>query len=173
MKHPGKRLLITMMGLVATVVIAQQPNPDQAFYMQAAEGGMAEVEAGKLAQAKGNSAAVKDFGSQMVADHGKANAKLKSIAANKQVMLPSAPSAEHQTMKKKLEGLTGAAFDAAYVQGQVADHEKVAALLEKEIASGKDADAKAFAMETLPTVKAHLAMAQKLAHGGMDATKHE
>jgi putative membrane protein len=167
------KYLTTLVGILATVAVAQQPNPDQSFYMQAAEGGMAEVEVGKLAQTNGSSAAVKDFATQMVNDHGKANARLKSIAARKQVMLPAQPNAEHQATKKKLEGLTGAAFDAAYLQGQVADHEKVAALLEQEIAAGKDADAKGFAAETLPTVKAHLAMAQKLAHGGMGSAKHE
>ena len=161
--------LIALIGILATVAVAQQPNPDQGFYVQAAQGGMAEVELGKLAQTNGGSAAVKEFGTQMVTDHGKANTRLKAIAARKQVVLPSTLSPEHQAMKKKLEGLSGAAFDTEYLAGQVADHEKVAALLEQEAAAGKDPDAKAFATDTLPTVKAHLEMARKLSHGG----KHE
>ena len=172
------RVLYAVSVLFVSAAVAQQPNPDQSFFTQAAEGGLAEVDAGKLAQAKGSSPAVKEFGVQMVTDHGKANAKLKSIAASKQVMLPSQPNAEHQAMKKKLEGLNGPAFDAAYMQGQVSDHEKVAALLEQEAAGGKDAQAKTFAAETLPTVQMHLEMARKLSHGGLphsttDTTKHE
>ena len=159
------KYLGALLAVVATAVVAQQPNPDQSFYNQAAEAGIAEVEVGTLAQSKGASAAVKDFGSKMVTDHGKANAKLKAIAAGKQIALPTKPDAEHQALKRKLEGLTGAAFDTAYIDSQVTGHKKVAALLEQEIATGKDAEAKAFAAENLPVVKGHLDMAEKLKSG--------
>jgi putative membrane protein len=157
---------------VSAVALSQQPTPDQAFYAQAGEAGIAEVDAGKLAQSRATSAPVKEFAAMMVTDHSQANEKLKAIAMNKKVMLPTAPNAEHQAMKKKLEGTAGAAFDKAYIEGQVADHTKVVALLQAEIDSGKDADAKAWASEALPTVKAHLAQAKKLASGSMESMQH-
>jgi putative membrane protein len=56
----------------------------------------------------------------------------------------------------KLEVLTGDTFDKAYIKNQVSAHERTVSLFKKEIASGTDAQAKAFAKETLPTVQAHL-----------------
>jgi putative membrane protein len=153
------------LAFTGAVALAQSPASDQPFYIQAAEGGMAEVAAGKLAQSKGAAATTRDFGAQMVADHTKANTRLQALATSKKVVLPAELNAEHKEMKAKLEALSGAAFDAEYLKGQVADHTQMAALLQKEIDAGTDADAKAFAAETLPTVKMHLGMAQKLVGG--------
>lgn len=138
---------------------------DQGFYQKAAEGGLAEVEAGKLAQKKGNSDAVKKFGAMMVSDHSKANAKLMTIASEKSVKLPTKLSPKHEQEKAKLEGLSGEAFDAAYVQGQIRDHEETRTLLQTQIDSGTDAQAKQWAQETLPTVEAHLKQVKALNAG--------
>ena len=69
---------------------------DATFAMKAADGGMTEVEAGKLAQQNGGSQDVKDFGAKMVEDHGKANDTLKCIAEKTKMTLPDKPSAMHQ-----------------------------------------------------------------------------
>ena len=75
-----------------------------------------------------------------------------------------------QAVLTKLERLDGAAFDRAYVDDQIRDHEKTIALFEREAKSGKDAELKAFAEKTLPTLKEHLSMVRdlktKLAKGG-------
>src|SRR3569833_4717486 len=125
--------------LVALPVIAwsAEKNPDQDFYKHAAESGIAEVEAGKLAESKGSSAAVKDFGAMMVKDHTEANEKLKSIASTENVDLPSTSGAKHMATKAKLEVLTGDSFDKSYIKGQIAAHQQPVALLKKEIASGQ------------------------------------
>ena len=137
-------------------------DPDSDFFDKAAEGGMAEVEAGKLAQEKASSAEVKKFGAMMVTDHTQANDKLKAIAANHGVTLPTDLNEEHRTMKENLSGLSGKDFDKEYIAGQIKDHQTVAELLRTESASGQNPDAKAFAAETLPTVEAHLQQAQSL-----------
>ena len=144
--------------IVAFPVIAwaADKSPDQDFFKHAAEGGIAEVEAGSLAQSKGNSQAVKDFGAMMVKDHTDANAKLQSIAAGENVNLPRSSGAMQMASKAKMEVLTGDTFDKAYIKNQVSAHERTVSLFKKEIASGTDAQAKAFAKETLPTVQAHL-----------------
>jgi hypothetical protein len=72
-------------------LLAADDNPDAAFYKNAAEGGMAEVELGKLAQEKSPTQSVKDFGAMMVSDHGAANDKLKAIADRKNIKLPTTP----------------------------------------------------------------------------------
>jgi putative membrane protein len=131
-------------------------NPDAAFYKDAAQGGLAEVAAGRLAQDKGNSQPVKDFGAMMVKDHSAANEKLQSLAASKSITLPTRSSVGQMAAKTKLDVLSGDTFDKSYVKGQVSAHRQTIALFRKEISSGQDADAKAFAAETLPTVRAHL-----------------
>ena len=156
-----KLLALTLLALPA-VALAGSDSPDHTFYQKAAAGGMAEVEAGKLAQDKASSDAVKKFGAMMVKDHTAANDKLKSIAADKGIILPTTLDPKHQAMKQQLQAQSGPAFDHAYVQGQIRDHQDTIALMEKEAASGKDPQAKAFATQTLPTVKAHLDMLQKM-----------
>jgi putative membrane protein len=161
-----RQLMLVCLLAVSTALAAESSSPDQAFYAKVAVAGLAEVEAGKLAQRKGASRGVREFGSMMVADHSLANTKLKSLAARKNVKLPAEPDAEHQKAQSELETANGAAFDAAYIKNQIAAHEAAEALLKKEIESGKDADAKAFAQELLPTVSEHLKTARELASPG-------
>jgi putative membrane protein len=146
--------LMLMLALPALALAAS--NPDASFYKNAAEGGIAEVEAGQLAQDKGNSQQVKDFGAMMVKDHSAANEKLKTLAASKDITLPSSASVGQMATKTKLSVLSGETFDKSYVKGQISAHRQTIALFHKEISSGQDADAKAFATATLPTVRAHL-----------------
>ncbi len=150
-----KRVLALLM-LVSPVLVLAASHPDESFYKNAAEGGLAEVQAGTLAQEKGSSAKVKDFGAMMVKDHSAANDKLKAIATSKSIDLPKSASIGQMANKAKLEVLSGDTFDKSYIKGQIKAHRETIALFKKEIASGQDADAKAFASATLPTVRAHL-----------------
>ena len=131
------------------------------FVHAAAQGGMAEVAAGTLAEQRSTNASVKAFAMKMVSDHTKANAKLASIAKSKDVMLPTTVGPQNMKMKAALENLHGTAFDTSYMQGQKAGHMQMETVMKTEIASGKDADLVAFAKMTLPTVQAHLALDQK------------
>jgi putative membrane protein len=141
---------------------ADVPAADKTFVMMAAQGGMTEVQLGQMAADKGSSSDVKDFGSKMVTDHGKANDELKSIATSKGLTVPDKLDAKHQAMVDKLSKLSGAAFDKEYVMDMVAGHKKTDALMKKEAASGKDADLKAFASKTDETVEMHLKMIEDI-----------
>ena len=143
--------------------IAMADSPDSSFMKNAAEGGMSEVELGQLAQQKGTNPAVKDFGAMMVKDHSAANEKLKSLAASKQVSLPDSPSVMQKATKTKLNMLSGDTFDKSYVKGMIEDHKTDIKEFQKEASEGKDPDAKAFAVATLPTLKAHLTKIQSIA----------
>jgi putative membrane protein len=146
-----------------TAAKAASTSADAPFVLQAAEGGMMEVAKGKLAAQKGTHEGVKQFGQKMVDDHTKAGDELKAIASGKSITLPGeTPTSPMQAIVAKLEKLEGAAFDRAYVDDQVRDHEKTIALFEREAKTGKDADLKAFAEKTLPTLKEHLTMVQDL-----------
>lgn len=130
---------------------------DAKFATDAANAGMAEVAAGKLASEKAVNPQVKEFGAMMVMDHTKANEELMAIAKTKNITLPTAPDADHQKMAADLAAKTGKDFDKAYVDAMVDGHKKVASMLEDASKNCKDADLMAFATKTLPTVKAHLA----------------
>ena len=133
---------------------------DTKFVLNAAKGGLAEVEMGRLAAGKASSAQVKEFGQRMVTDHSKANDELKQIASQKGITLPKAVDAAEEKKMDSMSKLSGEAFDRAYMADMVADHKKDVAEFKKEASSGKDSDVKSFASKTLPTLQDHLKMAQ-------------
>ncbi len=124
---------------------------------------MAEVETGKLALSKSQNAEVKTFAQQMVDDHGKALSELQTLAQSKGVTLPTEVDAKHKAMMAKLEKLSGDAFDKEYMkQAGLNDHKATHAKLKKISKSAKDADVKAAADKTMPTVEQHLKAAQQM-----------
>lgn len=143
---------------------------DHKFVMEAAVGGMEEVQLGQLAAQKAMDPEVKNFGQHMVDDHSKANSQLLQLAAQKGVTPPTTLSADKQKDMDKLNSLSGAAFDKAYIDMMVKDHKKDVAEFQKQAKNGKDADLKSFAATTLPTLQNHLKMVQdihsKMTKGG-------
>jgi putative membrane protein len=131
---------------------------DHKFVTDAAEGGMAEVQLGQLAVSKASNADVKNFGQRMVDDHTKAGDQLKSVAAGQGITLPTSIGAKNQATYDRLNKLSGAAFDKAYVDQMVKDHEMDVREFEHESQSGGDAALKSFAGQTLPTLQEHLRM---------------
>jgi putative membrane protein len=140
-------------------------SADRKFVMEAAMGGMAEVELGRLAAERGSSDAVKQFGQRMVDDHSRANSELMQWAGGKGITLPTALDAKHQALMTRMSALSGAAFDRAYAKEMVKDHNKDVALFQREASRGADADLKAFAQKNLPTLQEHLSMARTLSSG--------
>jgi putative membrane protein len=121
-----------------------------------------EVAAGKLAAQRGLDPAVKEFGQKMVTDHTAANDRLKSLAGSKQLLLPDTLSEDENAALGKLEGLNGTDFDQAYSQMMVKDHVEDISEFEKEVKRGQDAEVKSFAENTLPTLRHHLMLANRL-----------
>ena len=135
---------------------------DRDFIMDAAMGGMVEVQLGHWAAQKGTSDAVKQFGQRMVDDHSKANEQLMQLASSKGITLPTALDEKHQKDVAKVSRLSGAEFDKAYSKMMLSDHEKDVKEFEKQSTRAGDADLKAFATTTLPTLRAHLELAKTL-----------
>jgi len=137
-------------------------DEDEAVFMKtAAVGGMMEVDLGKLAQKSAN-AKVKAFAAQMVADHSKANAELKAIAASSGIILPSVYPAAEQAHVDMMKKMTGAAFDKHYVEMMVTDHDKTVALFKGAASGSKTKEVKDFAAKTLPVIEGHFAKAKAL-----------
>jgi putative membrane protein len=134
---------------------------DHSFLMKAAQGGLAEVRLGELAKGKASSDKVKELADQIVKDHTKANDSLKPIAEKHNMPMPTTLDAKHQALYDRLNGLSGAAFDRAYVDEMVKDHQKDVPAFEREAERGADADLKAFAAEYAPALRKHMQMAQE------------
>ena len=141
----------------------QLSSQDQKFMMDAAKGGMMEVELGRLATQKASSADVKSFGQRMVDDHSKANTQLKSIATQKGVTLPTTLPADMKQEMEHLSKLSGAEFDKMYMSHMLKDHKKDVSEFEKQASKGNDSSVKGFAQQTLPTLREHLTLAQSVA----------
>jgi putative membrane protein len=137
-------------------------NPDQSFAEEAVEGGMAEIEAGKVAQSQAAAEPVKAFARQMIADHGKANDQLKQLAVGKGITLPTSLAKRHARDLDKAAKLKGTNFDRAYMTMMVNDHKKAIALYEREARNGKDPELKGYAAALLPDLRKHLQMAQDI-----------
>jgi putative membrane protein len=156
------KFFVAALGLaVAAASHADVSKKDQEFMTKAAAGGLYEVQAGTLAQQKGQAEGVKSFGSMLVKDHSAANEELKALAASKGVSLPSAMTPDK---KKRLDSVSRAKnFDKEFVdEVGLDDHKKDISLFEKASKNADDAEVKAFAAKTLPTLKAHRTHAEDL-----------
>ena len=129
---------------------------DAKFVTTAANDGMAEVAAGKMAQEKAVGTRVKEFAAMMVTDHTKAGDELAALAKTKNITLPATPDEDAQKKADDLSKKTGKDFDKAYVDHMVDAHENAVKLFTDASQNCKDADLKAFATKTLPTLKMHL-----------------
>ena len=139
---------------------------DAKFAVEAASGGMTEVALGKLAQEKGESTKVKNFGAMMVTDHTKANMELMGLAKTKSITLPTVPGADDQKVIDKLSKLSGKDFDKAYVSDMIDDHKHDIKVFQDAAKNCSDADIKGFASKTLPTLQNHLDAINTI-HGSM------
>lgn len=126
------------------------------FTAKAASGGMMEVELGNLAEQKGSSQAVKDFGKMMVDDHSKINDKLKGIASDKNITLPATVTSDQRKDIDKLSKKSGADFDKDYVNMMIDDHKKDISEFKKAEEKVSDNDIKTFITNALPTLQKHL-----------------
>ena len=136
---------------------------DQSFVMEAAAGGLMEVELGRMAANQASNDEVKKFGQRMVDDHSKANSELSSLAEKKNITLPKELDKKGQAARDHLAKLKGAEFDKAYMQHMVADHAKDVASFRRESKTGTDPDIKAWAEQTLPVLQEHLKQAKQVA----------
>ena len=125
---------------------------DREFMRKAAEGGMKEVEMGRMGEQMGKSADVKSFGKRMVADHSKANNELMALAQKTGVKLANkAP---------KTSKMGGANFDKDYMTDMVKDHEQDLSEFQREASGGSDSDVRAFAAKTSKVIQKHLELAK-------------
>lgn len=135
---------------------------DAYFIDRATRGGLAEAQAGILAEHSAGTAPVRRFAARMVADHTRLNQELQAIAMRKRISLPTTPSDVQERALSGLQGLSGAVFDRQYLDQQVLMHVQAISLYREEAQAGSDPDVKEFAARALPELQQHLQMAEQL-----------
>lgn len=129
---------------------------DEKFVKQAGADGTAEVKLATLGTQKAERADVKEFATMLVTDHTKANEELTALAASKNVELSAVIDPDAASTFKDLEKESGKGFDKAFLSHMKDSHQSTISKFEDAAKNAEDADVKAWANKTLPTLKAHL-----------------
>lgn len=136
---------------------------DQQFAIEAAHGGMAEVQLGRLALERSRNPEVKQFAQQMIDEHTRANQELMQIASRKGITLPTTPGPKYEAAMQQLMQLSGDAFDTAYMgDAGINSHLESIGLYQRQAALGQDPDLRAFAGRILPRIQGHFEMASAM-----------
>jgi len=158
----GAALAQTSGGSSAPKQPAETAGTDASFIQQAGQGGVAEVELSKLAEQKAKSGDVKKFAEHMVRDHTTNNRELEKIASKENVALPKELDAEHAATRDRLASLKDEAFDKAYIDAMLEDHQKMGDLLKSSAGSVSSDELRIYIKKTTAAVEAHLREANKL-----------
>ena len=134
------------------------PVGDKMFVKKAISGNFNEIDASKMALQKSQNDQVKQFAQKMIDDHQKMLDDLHALAGQENIKFKDEPTGEGKKMAAKLNGLSGAEFDKAYVDGMVKDHKGDVKDFQTEISMGKDQPTKDAAQKSLPVIQDHLQM---------------
>jgi putative membrane protein len=150
--------------LCAAPAIAQTPVSTNDFATKVAISDMMEIQSSRLALDRQPGTDTKPFAERMIKDHTQTSKELRALVdtGRVKVSLPSGLDPEHQKKLEELKAKSGRDFDRAYDQMQLQAHEEAVALFSNYAMNGDNPDLKVWAAQTLPHLRDHLAMAEKL-----------
>lgn len=147
-------------GATSAATVGQMST--DAFVSNATESSVYEVEAGKLAQQKGQTAGVKTFGQQMVTDHTAMLNEMKPVAIQAGFTPPAELDERRKGLLDNLRAANGAEFDRVYLDQQEAAHEEALTLMRGYAENGDNAALKDAAAKSAPKIQAHLEKVNQL-----------
>jgi putative membrane protein len=155
-----KKAILALAALIGlNTANAQDKSNDTTaryFIIQASIGNLQEIAIGRLAAAQAVSPEVKAFAQKMITDHGNAETQLMQLIKTKGFQIP--PEATNPPVEDmQLKNTPAKDFDRMYVHMMVPDHRQTVQLFAKYALTGKDPVVKAYAQQTLPILKEHLA----------------
>jgi len=139
---------------------AKLSGDDLGFFAKAAQGDMSQIAAAEMAASRSTRAEIKRYAEQITTDHRQSTAALSTLATRKGVSLPTSLDADQQKLLDELR--TADDFDDRYLDAMEDGHEKAVSLFDDTAKDSKDAEVRAYAASSLPTLKAHLDMAKAL-----------
>ena len=151
------------LGHMGGVNAGQQASIDKIFLKKAMQGNIAQVQLGELTLKKSNSDQVKQFARKMIDDHTKLNEQMRPVAQDLGVEIPTEVSKKDKSLMSKMQDLSGAAYDQAYIKDMVKDHKQDLSEFRMEASNAHDPGVKDAATQGSKTIAEHLQMAQQLA----------
>jgi putative membrane protein len=130
--------------------------------LQAEKDSIQERVLGRMAQEQSQNDAVKDYGKMLVKDHSAALQKLVDLMNKNGMQQPKGLPEERSEAVKKLQGVSGPAFDKEFMNMMVKDHQKAVDEFRHAAATAQNAEVRDYAKNTLPTLEKHLKDAQDL-----------
>jgi putative membrane protein len=134
----------------------QQAAIDKIFVKKAIQGSIAEVQLGELTLQKSNNDQVKQFARKMIDDHTKLNEQMRPVAQQLGVEISTEVSKKDKSVMSKMQALSGAADDQAYIKEMVKDHKQDLSEFLMEASNGHVRDA---ATQGSKIISEHLQMA--------------
>lgn len=149
----------------AAIQQMQQVTKAQDFVAMAAMSDMFEIKSSDTAKDQASGQSAKDLAKMLEADHSKSSRDLLALAKQEGINVnpPADLDERHQAMLQNLSSADNKSYDAMFGQMQVQAHQEGIALFEAYSKNGDNEKLKAFAAQTLPKLKQHLEMAQKVA----------
>ncbi len=138
-------------------------STDKAFVNKALQGGMAEVQLGQLTLQKSNNEQIKQFAQKMIDDHTRMSEQMKPVAQQLGVSIPTKLAKKDTKAMNKLQGLSGTAYDQAYIQHMIKDHKTDLSEFQAEASNGQNPSVKDVASQGSQVISQHLQMIQQLA----------
>ncbi len=149
-------LALAMLATTPQMAAAAATPADRVFVAKVSQGGMFEVQAGKIADQKGSTPDIRDFGAMEAHDHTPVGDKLKAVAGREGISFAADLNPEFEGKLAHLKSLSGPAFDAAYMDQMSAIHAADGAAFAMEAKEGGGGDFRAFAAETHVIVQRHI-----------------
>lgn len=158
-------LLAVVPLLISTPTLAQQGSPaisqsGKEFLDFAAQVNQSEIQGGLAAEKKADDPAVRAFARLMVLDHMELESQLAAVATENGVQLPNGPGEQAKQEMATLQEMSGAKFDAAYMQHMVQGHEQAVQKFNSEKGEAQSQPVEAVVSATLPIIEQHLALAR-------------
>ena len=161
------KLGLTVLLLAPALALAQKPSDPQIAHI-VVTANQIDVDAGKLAKSKSKNKDVQAFAQQMITDHTAVNKQAGALA--KKLGVKPEDNDTSKSLKKgasentaNLKKLSGAAFDKAYVDHEVAYHQAVLDAIDKVLVpSAQNPELKDLIVKVRPAIAAHLEHAEHL-----------
>jgi putative membrane protein len=147
-----------------------QYGVDKDFVRSLAESSATAAQLGKLAQDKGSSDAVKDYGKKMVEANSSTGQQLKQAADALNIQIASTPPKKAKKAEDKLTRLSGADFDRAYAKIAADEQKQTVKQLDREAKNGKVPALKDYASKRLASEQEFQKEAEQLASAGSSST---
>jgi putative membrane protein len=146
-------------------MMKQQMHRTETFALQASQSNRSEIQLSQMALTQAASDGIKTYAQTMITHHTMAETELQDIVddIDLDVNLTDTLAPDQVALRNRLMGLTGAAFDSVYINGQVMSHQKTLTIFDAQLSGGMNAKVRQYATEKRPAIQMHLDMADSLA----------